>query len=242
MKCRLECTVMRNCSPREKLQASFIMHCTPRRSLTPRSGQSKGLVALEGSWLLLGASKSRYTHLTRRCPSIPPSVDSNLSNHRRSPRIPRTHIQKGLGTAEEFFGLFSRKNHTVEYLFAFKASIATQGGFKTETTVSTLFASHTCIRCKKETTRNIRHHLRRVQTDHELFDHDEHPEGWSQRLLGGSADVGVLVDIRSDCSEIKTQMDLESAENCPCAFPGCGPVSLSCGDRMFTDDLVVSHL
>ena len=130
----------------------------------------------------------------------------------------------------------------MKHLLAFKASVATQGGFKTETTVSTLFASHTRIRCKKETTRNIRHHLRRVQTEHELFDHDEYPEGWSHRLLVGSADVGVLVDICSDCDEIKTQMDLKSAEDCPCAFPTCDPVSLSCGDRMFTDGLIVSHL
>jgi len=45
----------------------------------------------------------------------------------------------------------------------------------------------------------------------------------------------VVVDIRSNCAEIKTQMDLKSAEDCPCAFPICCPVSLSCGDRTFAD-------
>jgi len=83
----------------------------------------------------------------------------------------------------------------VKHLLAFKAPVATQGGFKSETAVSTLLASHTSIRCKEKTTSNIHHHLRRAQVEHEHFDHDEHTEGWSQRLLGGSADVGVVVDI-----------------------------------------------
>jgi len=127
-------------------------------------------------------------------------------------------------------------------LLAFTAPVATQGGFKPETAVSTLFASHTRIRCKEETTSNIHHHLRRAQAEHEYFDHDEHPEGWSQRLLGGSADVGVLVDICTNCAEVKTQMDLKSAEDCPGAFPSCCPVSLSCGNRMFADGIIVSRL
>jgi len=126
----------------------------------------------------------------------------------------------------------------VKHLLAFKAPVSTQGGLKTKTTVSTLLASHTRIRCKEEATHNIYHHLGRAQAEHEHFDHDEHPEGWSQRL----ADVGVLVDICSNCAEVQTQMDLKSAEDCPCALPSSRPVSFSCRDRIFADGLIVSRL